>query len=222
MLISLSNITKTYHLGEVDLEVLKGVSLDIKQGEFVAIMGSSGSGKTTLMNIIGFLDKPTKGEYLLEDKDVTSLSKNVLAEIRNQKIGFVFQSFNLLARTSALENVELPLYYSDKIDKKERHSRALEMLSLVGLDKRYKHYSTQLSGGEQQRVAVARALVNKPVIVLADEPTGNLDSKTGREIMDLFGELNKKGITVIIITHDKEIAQHAKRVIHIKDGLVVE
>jgi putative ABC transport system ATP-binding protein len=220
-LIEVKDLTKIYHLGEVEVEALRGVTLSIKKGEFVAIMGASGSGKSTFMNILGFLDQPTRGQYLLEGINGEHLSRDELAEIRNQKIGFVFQGFNLLARTSALENVELPLIYAKVITSKRR-ALAQKALSTVGLAGRGHHHPSQLSGGEQQRVAIARALVNEPSILLADEPTGNLDSKTSMEIMDIFQRLNRDlGITIIMITHEPDIASVAKRNIHFKDGKVV-
>lgn len=221
MLITLDKVSKIYHLGEVDIPALRDVSFTIAAGELVAIIGASGSGKTTLMNIIGCLDRPSAGQYLLDDQGVTSLNKNELAHIRNKKLGFVFQSFNLLPRTSALENVELPLFYGNNLSSREKRQRAQEMLERVGLGQRMHHYPSQLSGGEQQRVAIARSLVNQPRLLLADEPTGNLDSKRGKEIMALFQELNNEGITVILITHDKDIAAYARRVIQIRDGLVI-
>lgn len=220
MLITLKEITKIYLLGEAEVAVLKGVSILVEKGEFLTIMGASGSGKTTLMNIIGCLDRPTQGQYFLEAEEVTRLSSEDLAHIRNKKIGFVFQNFNLLPRTSALENVELPLFYGNNLTKIERHRLSINLLDKLGLGNRIHHYPSQLSGGEQQRVAIARALVNKPALILADEPTGNVDSRTGQEIMTLFQELNKEGITIIVITHDKEIASYASRLIRIKDGMI--
>ena len=220
-LIQVKDLTKVYHLGEVEVEALRGVTLSIQKGEFVAIMGASGSGKSTFMNILGFLDQPTRGQYLLEGINGEHLSRDELAEIRNQKIGFVFQGFNLLARTSALENVELPLIYA-KLTTSKRKTVAQKALATVGLGGREHHHPSQLSGGEQQRVAIARALVNEPSILLADEPTGNLDSKTSMEIMDIFRRLNRDlGITIIMITHEADIASFAKRNILFKDGMVV-
>ena len=220
-LIDVKDLTKVYHLGEVEVQALRGVTLSMKKGEFVAIMGASGSGKSTFMNILGFLDQPTRGQYLLEGIDGEHLSRDELAEIRNQKIGFVFQGFNLLARTSALENVELPLIYA-KVGTSDRKELAQKALSTVGLKGREHHHPSQLSGGEQQRVAIARALVNQPSILLADEPTGNLDSKTSEEIMAIFQSLNQDlGITIIMITHEPDIASFAKRKILFKDGSVV-
>ena len=209
-LIQISHLTKVYQLGEVDVHALRGVSVNVTRGEFVAIMGASGSGKSTFMNILGCLDKPTKGDYFLEGIDVSRLSRDELAAIRNLKIGFVFQGFNLLSRTSALENVELPLFYCS-ISNKLRKSKGMAALDKVGLGDRIHHYPNQLSGGQQQRVAIARALVNDPSIILADEPTGNLDSRTSVEVMGIFQELNNNGITVILVTHEPDIAQFAKR-----------
>jgi len=220
-LIEVADLVKVYHLGEVEVQALRGVTLSIEKGEFVAIMGASGSGKSTFMNILGFLDQPSRGQYLLEGINGEHLSRDELAEIRNQKIGFVFQGFNLLARTSALENVELPLVYA-KVATSKRKASAQKALSTVGLAGREHHHPSQLSGGEQQRVAIARALVNEPSILLADEPTGNLDSKTSMEIMDIFLRLNRDlGITIIMITHEPDIASVAKRNILFKDGTVV-
>ena len=219
--IEIRDLTKVYHLGEVEVRALDGVHLTVEEGEFVAIMGPSGSGKSTLMNIIGCLDRPTGGTYVLDGADVSSLSRDQRAIIRNAKIGFVFQSFNLLARTSAMENVELPLLYGDvPLTKKQRHTIAMETLHRVGLAGREGNYPSQLSGGQQQRVAIARALVTDPAIVLADEPTGNLDSRTSVEIMGIFQELNDDGKTIVLITHEPDIAQHAKRVVHVRDGLI--
>jgi putative ABC transport system ATP-binding protein len=216
--IRLENIIKTYDLGEVQVHALRGVSLEIYPGEFVAVMGASGSGKSTLMNIIGCLDKPTRGHYFLDGKDVSGLTKRELAKIRSQKIGFVFQQFNLLSRTSALENVELPTIYAG-IPIEERERRAREALTRVGLAEREGHFPSQLSGGQQQRVAIARALVNNPSLLLADEPTGNLDSRTSVEIMDIFQKLNDEhGLTVVIVTHEPDIAQYAKRALEFRDG----
>jgi putative ABC transport system ATP-binding protein len=210
---------KYYELGETRVHALRGVSLEIQRGEFVAIMGASGSGKSTFMNILGCLDKPSSGRYLLEDTDVSRHDKKALALIRNQKIGFVFQGFNLLARTTALENTELPTLYT-KIDKAEREKRASEALALVGLAERAQHYPSQMSGGQQQRVAIARALVNRPSILLADEPTGNLDSRTSVEIMQILQDLNDKGLTIVLVTHEQDIAQFANRVLVFRDGKI--
>ncbi|MBI5867515.1 MAG: ABC transporter ATP-binding protein [candidate division Zixibacteria bacterium] len=217
--ITIEHLVKTYILGEVEVHALRGVTLSISQGEFVAIMGASGSGKSTFMNILGCLDKPTRGTYRLEDIDVGQLSRNDLARIRNRKIGFVFQGFNLLSRTTAIENVELPLLYGPSTNK-ERVQRAREALNLVGLADRAHHHPSQLSGGQQQRVAIARALVNAPRIVLADEPTGNLDSRTSVEVMEVFQQLNENGITIILVTHESDIAEFAKRQIVFRDGKV--
>ena len=217
-LIELKNIGKSYHLDGFDLEILKGISLEINQGEFVAIMGPSGSGKSTLMNILGCLDSPSSGEYLLDGKNVEHLNNDELAQIRNEKIGFVFQGFNLLSRTSALENVELPMVYG-KIPAAERKKRAEMALEKVGLKERMYHMPNQLSGGQQQRVAIARAVVNAAPIIFADEPTGNLDTKMSVEIMDLFTKLNQNmGRTIILVTHEEDIAKYAKRIIKIVDG----
>ena len=219
-LIELKNIRKSYHLDGFDLEILKGINLQIKQGEFVAIMGPSGSGKSTLMNILGCLDSPSSGEYLLDGKNVESLSSDELAQIRNEKIGFVFQGFNLLSRTSAIENVELPMVYG-KVPSSNRKKRAEEALEKVGLKERMHHMPNQLSGGQQQRVAIARAIVNEAPIIFADEPTGNLDTKMSVEIMDLFTHLNQNmGRTIILVTHEEDIAKYAKRIIKIVDGEV--
>ena len=221
-LIELKEIRKTYSLGELDVPVLKGISLTIDKGEYVALMGASGSGKSTLMNILGCLDRPTSGDYLLEDEEVGRASGDRRAMIRNRKIGFVFQSFNLLSRTTALENVIMPLSYTaSDLSRRESRKRGIEMLERVGLSERIYHYPSQLSGGQQQRVAIARALINHPPVLFADEPTGNLDSKTSEEVMEMFSELNAEGITVILVTHSVEIAGFAKRSIHIQDGLIV-
>ncbi len=219
--IRLENLTKTYIVGETEVRALRGVSNLVPTGDFVAIMGASGSGKSTLMNIIGCLDKPTSGRYLLDGEDISTLNRDELAGIRNKKIGFVFQSFNLLSRTTALENVELPLIYAN-VTYKERTARARASLEAVGLKGREGHKTNQLSGGEQQRVAIARALLNNPQLILADEPTGNLDSKTSDEIMNIFERLNhEKGISIVMVTHEADIGARAKRRIHMKDGLIV-
>jgi len=219
--IRLENLTKTYIVGETEVRALRGVSNLVPTGDFVAIMGASGSGKSTLMNIIGCLDKPTSGRYLLDGEDISTLNRDELAGIRNKKIGFVFQSFNLLSRTTALENVELPLIYAN-VTYKERTARARASLEAVGLKGREGHKTNQLSGGEQQRVAIARALLNNPQLILADEPTGNLDSKTSDEIMNIFERLNhEKGISIVMVTHEADIGARAKRRLHMKDGLIV-
>jgi putative ABC transport system ATP-binding protein len=226
VVIRVEELHKYYELGETRVHALRGVSLEIARGEFVAVMGASGSGKSTFMNILGCLDKPTSGQYFLEGTDVAGLSKHELAGIRNQRIGFVFQGFNLLARTTALENTELPTLYA-RIPKEERRKRAVDALEMVGLGERLDHYPSQLSGGQQQRVAIARALVNKPSILLADEPTGNLDSHTAVEIMEIFQRLNEtagpggeSGLTIVLVTHEHDIAQFAKRNIIFRDGKV--
>lgn len=218
-LIEIEKLTRTYLLGEVEVHALRGVSIEVSKGEFVAIMGASGSGKSTFMNILGCLDKPTKGNYILDNIEVGKLTRDELALIRNKKIGFVFQGFNLLSRTTALENVELPLFYST-VSNKERKEKSVEALKKVGLEERIYHYPNQLSGGQQQRVAIARALVNNPSIVLADEPTGNLDSRTSVEVMEIFQKLNDQGITIILVTHEPDIASFAKRHIVFRDGRI--
>jgi len=220
-LISVKNLEKVYKTGDVEMHAVKNISLEIHKGEFVAIMGASGSGKSTFMNILGCLDSPTSGEYSMDGIDILKLDKNQLAELRNKKIGFIFQSFNILTRTSALENVELPLLYNKKINSKERKERAMNALKSVGLADRTKSMPNQLSGGQQQRVAIARALVNNPVVIMADEPTGNLDSRTSYEIMQIFQELNAKGITIVMVTHEPDIAQFALSNIIFKDGKII-
>lgn len=220
-LIKLENIKKSYPLGSGTLEILKGISLTVESGEFVAIMGPSGSGKSTLMNILGCLDNPTSGKYFLDGEEVGKLGSDELATIRNKKIGFVFQGFNLLSRTSAIENVELPMVYAG-IPERERHAKAIKALKAVGLDKRMHHQPNQLSGGQQQRVAIARALVTEAPIIFADEPTGNLDTKTSVEVMDLFTRFNKElGRTIILVTHEEDIALYADRIIKVVDGEIV-
>ena len=220
--IKLTDLHKIYHTGEVDVHAVQGVSLEILPGEFVAIMGSSGSGKSTLMNMIGCLDRPTRGNYWLDGTDVSTLDRNALADIRNQKIGFVFQGFNLLSRTSALENVEMPMLYNHRrIQSREQVERATRALEIVGLAKRADHHPNQLSGGQQQRVAIARALVNQPSLLLADEPTGNLDSQTSIEIMGVFQKLNDQGITIVMVTHELDIARYCKRMVILRDGKIV-
>src|SRR5262250_845227 len=218
-LVEVRDVRKNYQLGETEVHALRGVSLSIHAADFVAIMGASGSGKSTFMNILGCLDKPTSGKYLLEGTDVSALTKKELARIRNQKIGFVFQGFNLLGRTTALENAELPMLYS-KTNKNDRERRAREALVQVGLGDRADHFPSQLSGGQQQRVAIARALVNHPRILLADEPTGNLDSRTSVEVMEIFQKLNDQGLTIVLVTHEHDIAQFSKRVLVFRDGTV--
>lgn len=221
--IQLRDIRKTYTLGEVQVEALRGVSLDIDAGEFIALVGPSGSGKSTLMNTLGCLDRPTSGSYLLAGQEVANLSSDERALVRNQRIGFVFQSFNLLARTSALENVELPLMYSHGLSSRQRRDRAIQLLGKVGLGDRLDHHPSQLSGGQQQRVAIARALVNNPSILMCDEPTGNLDTRTSKEVIQLFRSLNEESnITVILVTHDQEVARCAARIVVLRDGIVVE
>jgi putative ABC transport system ATP-binding protein len=220
--VHLEEIHKIYHSGEVPVHAVRGVSLDIHKGDFVAVMGASGSGKSTLMNLLGCLDRPTKGRYLLDGTDVSKLEKNQLADIRNQKLGFVFQGFNLLSRTTALENVELPMLYgARKLTSAQMRERAQKSLELVGLAQRADHFPSQLSGGQQQRVAIARALINDPQILLADEPTGNLDSKTSVEIMGVFQKLNEQGITIVMVTHELDIAHYCKRNLIMRDGRLV-
>ena len=222
--ISVKNLVKTYVVGEVQVKALRGINLDVQRGEFLAVSGTSGSGKSTFMHIVGCLDKPTSGQYLLDGQDVSRMSKDALAAVRNKKIGFVFQGFNLLSRTSALDNVELPLLYggSSTMKTAERHKRAHEMLDLVGLGNRADHHPNQLSGGQQQRVAIARALINNPSILLADEPTGNLDTRTSIEVMGIFQRLNQeRGITVVLITHEMDIAEYGTRTVTFRDGQVV-
>jgi len=218
--IQLDHIHKTYTMGDVEVHALRGISLAINEGEFVAIMGTSGSGKSTMMNIIGCLDRPTKGRYILDGQDVSELSKDERADIRNCKLGFVFQGFNLLSRTSALENVELPMLYAG-LETAERHRRAMEAIAAVGLAGRERNHPNQLSGGQQQRVAIARSLVNNPALILADEPTGNLDSRTSIEVMEIFQRLNReRGITLLLVTHEHDIAEYADRVVVFKDGKI--
>ena len=220
--IKLSEIHKVYHTGDVDVHAVRGVSLSLLPGEFVAIMGSSGSGKSTLMNLIGALDRPSGGSYLLDGIDVATLDRDRLADIRNEKIGFVFQGFNLLARTTALENVEMPMLYNkQRVSGHEQKQRALKCLDLVGLAKRADHKPNQLSGGQMQRVAIARALVNQPSLLLADEPTGNLDSQTSIEIMGVFQKLNEQGITIVMVTHELDIASYTKRMVILRDGKIL-
>lgn len=220
-IIALEEVHKIYRMGDVDVHALRGISLKIRRGEFLSVMGPSGSGKSTFMNIVGCLDKPSRGNYFLEGNDVSLLDKDELAEVRNKKIGFVFQNFNLLQRSTALENVELPLIYNGTPTSK-RARRAKEALAMLGLEGREKHYPSQLSGGEQQRVAIARAIINEPSIIQADEPTGNLDTNTSVEIMEVFKMLNKQGKTIIMVTHDREIGVYAERVVLFRDGRVLE
>jgi putative ABC transport system ATP-binding protein len=220
-IISARGLTKVYKMGDVEVHALKGVSLEIQKGEFVAVMGTSGSGKSTFMSILGCLDEPTAGEYYLDGENVGKLGRDQLAMLRNLKIGFVFQSFNLLSRTSVLENVELPLLYNSKVSTKERTERAINAIESVGLASRLDHFPNQLSGGQQQRVAIARALVNDSVVIFADEPTGNLDSKTSIEVMEIFQNLNKKGITVVLVTHEPDIAEFTSRNVVFKDGNII-
>jgi len=221
MIITIENLVKTYKMGLVEVNALRGVSVDVEEGEFLAIMGSSGSGKSTLMHLIGCLDRPTSGKIIIGGTDVSQMNKNELARMRNKKIGFIFQSFNLLSRMNALRNVELPLIYGD-MNTAVRRERALESLKMVGLEQRVNHKPNELSGGQQQRVAVARALVNNPAIILADEPTGNLDSKSGAEIMGMLKKLHSEGRTIIMVTHDRTIGDNAQRIIFLKDGLIVD
>jgi putative ABC transport system ATP-binding protein len=220
--IKLVDLHKVYHTGEVDVHAVCGVSLEVQPGEFIAIMGSSGSGKSTLMNMIGCLDRPSDGEYRLDDVNVSGLDRNALAAIRNEKIGFVFQGFNLFSRTSALENVEMPMLYNHRrVAAAEQYERARRSLEIVGLAQRADHHPNQLSGGQQQRVAIARALVNQPSLLLADEPTGNLDSQTGIEIMGVFQKLNDQGITIVMVTHELDIARYTRRMVVLRDGRIV-
>lgn len=219
-IIEISSLRKDYHIGEVTVHALRGVDLKITEGEFVAIMGASGSGKSTMLNILGCLDIPTSGDYLLDGINVNTMNKDALARFRNKKLGFVFQSYNLLARTTALENVELPLFYNSQIRSKERREKALIALEAVGLQDRMHHMPNQLSGGQQQRVAIARSLVNNPVLILADEPTGNLDTRTSFEIMELFQDLNEKGRTIVYVTHEPDIAKFGTRNVTFRDGKI--
>lgn len=219
-IIEIKNLRKDYQVGEVTVHALRGVSLKIEEGEYLAIMGASGSGKSTMLNILGCLDTPTGGEYFLDSSDVSKMGRDELARLRNLKLGFVFQSFNLLARTTALENVELPLFYNSSIKAKERKERAIHALEAVGLEDRMDHMPNQLSGGQQQRVAIARSLVNDPVLILADEPTGNLDTRTSFEIMELFQDLNEQGRTIVYVTHEPDIAKFATRNVVFKDGKI--
>lgn len=220
IVVKVGQVRKIYQMGAVEVQALQGVDLMVKKGEFISIMGPSGCGKSTLMHILGCLDRPTSGHVHLDEVDIDELNDTRLAEIRNKKVGFVFQTFNLLPKLNAQENVELPLIYAG-IGPEERKKRALDILEMVGLKGRSKHKPSELSGGQSQRVAIARALINNPTIILADEPTGNLDSKSGAEIIDLFQELNARGVTLIIVTHDQDIAAHSRRIVRLKDGLIV-
>ena len=219
-IIEIRDLKKDYHVGEITVHALRGVNLKIEEGEFVAIMGASGSGKSTMLNILGCLDKPTSGDYFLDGVDVKTMNKDELARLRNNKLGFVFQAYNLLARTTALENVELPLFYNSKVKSQERKKSAFLALESVGLSDRMTHMPNQLSGGQQQRIAIARSLVNNPVLILADEPTGNLDTRTSIEIMDLFQELNERGRTIVFVTHEPDIARFATRNVIFRDGRI--
>jgi putative ABC transport system ATP-binding protein len=222
-LIVLEDVRKEYQLGETTVQALRGVSLSVEPGEYVALMGPSGSGKSTLMNTLGCLDRPTSGSYRLGDDEVTTMSPEARADLRNRRFGFVFQNFNLLARSTALENVELPLIYARRFSRSQRRERAIEVLRRVGLQERMDHRPGQLSGGQQQRVAIARALVNDPAIIMADEPTGNLDTRTSEEVLELFRELNQQnGITIIMVTHEPDVASHAKRLVLLRDGEIVK
>ena len=221
-IIKIKDLTREFTMGAETVRALRGVSFTVKEGEFVTIMGSSGSGKSTLLNILGCLDNPTSGTYEIDGVEMKGLSKNQLATIRNEKIGFIFQSYNLLARTSALENVELPLFYNSKVTTDERRDSALKALKMVGLEERMDHTPSQLSGGQQQRVAIARSLVNNPVMILADEATGNLDTRTAYEIMSIFQELNEQGITIVFVTHEPDIASFSSRTIVLKDGIIIQ
>jgi putative ABC transport system ATP-binding protein len=220
-LLSVRELTKTYEMGDINVHALRGVDLDVKEGEFIAIMGASGSGKTTFMNLVGCLDKPTSGSYTLDGIDVHTMDDDAITRVRNHKIGYVFQSFYLLPRTTALENVELPLLYSRDVNHKDRHTMAMKALETVGLGKRARHFPNQLSGGQQQRVAIARAIVNDPAFLLADEPTGNLDTRTSVEVMEFFQMLHSQGKTVILVTHEFDISHYARRIITFRDGRII-
>ncbi|MCJ7666034.1 MAG: ABC transporter ATP-binding protein [Actinobacteria bacterium] len=219
--IDMKNVTKVYRIGDIKVNALRGTDLTIKEGEFVAIMGPSGSGKSTLMNIIGALDIPTSGTYFLEDVDISKLNDNQLAEIRNKKIGFVFQTFNLLSKSNIIGNIELPLIYSKKDPNKSRRKMVCDVIKAVGLTGRERHKPSELSGGQRQRVAIGRALINDPAVILADEPTGNLDSRTGEEILAIFQDLNRQGKTILFVTHELELARHAQKIVYIRDGMVI-
>jgi len=222
VIIEIQGLKKDYHIGEITVHALRGIDLKIEEGEFVAIMGASGSGKSTMLNILGCLDKPTNGEYILDGVNIKILNRDALARLRNKKLGFVFQAYNLLPRTTALENVALPLFYNGKISSKERKARAIKALEAVGLADRMHHMPNQLSGGQQQRVAIARSLVNDPVVILADEPTGNLDTRTSYEIMNLFQNLNREGRTIVFVTHEPDIARLARRNVIFRDGRIIK
>lgn len=221
-MIHLKNIRKTFSIGDQVVHAIKQLDLTVESGEYLAIMGTSGSGKSTLLNILGCLDSPSEGEYFIANDDITKLEDNLLSELRGKRIGFVFQSYNLLPQYSVLENIKLPLLYQSDIDEKKSHEKAIELASLVGLKDRLEHRPTELSGGQQQRVAIARSLINDPLIILADEPTGNLDSQTEQEILDLFDKLNQQGKTIIVVTHEPEVGNRAKRVVQMRDGLIIK
>ncbi len=221
-MIHLKNIRKTFQIGDQVVHAIKQLDLTVESGEYLAIMGTSGSGKSTLLNILGCLDSPSEGEYFIANDDITKLEDDILSELRGKRIGFVFQSYNLLPQYSVLENIKLPLLYQSDIDEKKSHEKAIELATLVGLEERLEHRPTELSGGQQQRVAIARSLINDPLIILADEPTGNLDSQTEQEILDLFDKLNQQGKTIIVVTHESEVGSRAKRVVQMRDGLIIK